>query len=321
MIHVRIRTPDRQILLDVPSEQLTELARDNDNLIWIDLDNPTADEIALVAPVFNWTHFTIEDLVSKDERAKIETSDGYSVIVMHDFTYTGDPRRLQTPEVDFVVGSNYVASVHYHDIQHIIDARDVSEHLEAIVSRGPDYLLYVLVDHLVDGYFPVLDELHEAVEDLEQQIIADPRPEVLSRIFEMKRDAVTLRRTVSPQLEVFSRLTSPGFGVVTEEHAIYFRDVHDHLIRIYEAMDTYRDLMSGALDAYLSNVSNRMNDVMKRLTILAAMFLPITFFTGLMGMNLRTSPPWSDSLFWVFGAGMFMVSFAQYLYFRANRWI
>ena len=111
MIHVRIRTSDRQILLDVPSEQLTELARNNDNLIWIDLDNPTADEIALVAPVFNWTHFTIEDLVSKDERAKIETFDGYSVIVMHDFTYTGDPPSLQTPEVDFVIGSNYVASV------------------------------------------------------------------------------------------------------------------------------------------------------------------------------------------------------------------
>ena len=321
MIHVRIRTPDRQILKDAPPEQLGELAANSENLIWIDLDDPTEGEISLIASILNWTHFTIEDLISRDERAKIENFDGYTVLVMHDFTYRGTPKRLETPEVDFVIGSNYIASVHYHDIQHIIDARDVSEHLEAIVSRGTDYLLYVLIDHLVDGYFPVLDDLHEEVENLEQQIINDPRPEVLLRIFEMKRDAVALRRTVSPQLEVFSRLTSPGFGVVSDDHTIYFRDVHDHLIRIFEAMDTFRDLMSGALDAYLSTVSNRMNDVMKRLTILAALFLPITFFTGLMGMNLRTSPPWRDSLFWVFAGGMFAVSFSQYMYFKARRWI
>src|SRR5262249_32735496 len=105
------------------------------------------------------------------------------------------------------------------------------------------------------------------------------------------------------------------------ENTMLFRDIHDHLIRIFEAMDTYRELMSGALDAYLSNVSNRMNDVMKRLTILSALFLPLTFITGLFGMNLRTSPPWDDSLFWVFLVAMLLICGFQYFFFRAKRWV
>src|SRR5262249_39987361 len=125
----------------------------------------------------------------------------------------------------------------------------------------------------------------------------------------------------SPQMEAFSRLTSPGYGIVSDAHTIYFRDVHDHLIRVMEAIDTYRDLMSGALDAYLSNVSNRMNEVMKRLTILAALFLPMTFITGLLGMTLRDTPPWSDPLFFVFLAGMATLSVVQWFYFKRKGWM
>ena len=240
---------------------------------------------------------------------------------MHDLVYDGESKRLSTPEVDFVIGKNYVASVHYHSMAEVTEAREVAQHLEAILEDGSDYLLYVLTDRLVDGYFPALDDMHEAVEDLEQAIITSPDSSLLPRIFEMKRDAVTLRRVISPQMEAFSRLTAPGFGIVSEKHVIYFRDVHDHLIRIMEAMDTYRDLMSGALDAYLSNVSNRMNEVMKRLTILAALFLPMTFFTGLMGMNLRRNPPWDDGLFWLILLLMGTVSALQFLYFLRKRWV
>ena len=115
--------------------------------------------------------------------------------------------------------------------------------------------------------------------------------------------------------------TSPGFGLLGKDHLNYFRDVHDHLIRVFEAMDSYRELMSGSLDAYLSTVSNRMNEVMKRLTVMAALFLPITFFTGVFGMNLRETPLWEDSLFWVFLGGMVAVSAVQYWYFRRKQWV
>ena len=125
---------------------------------------------------------------------------------------------------------------------------------------------------------------------------------------------------MSPQVEVFSRLTAPGLGIVTEDQVVYFRDVHDHLLRAFETVETYRELMSGALDAYLSNVSNRMNEVMKRLTVVAALFLPITFVTGLLGMNLRETPAWQDNLFWIFLAAMAIFTAIQYWFFRRRGW-
>ena len=150
--------------------------------------------------------------------------------------------------------------------------------------------------------------MHDAVDELEDRIVRDPSDKLLPVIFDMKRDAVLARKAISPQLEVFSRLTSPGYGIVSQAHSNYFRDVHDHLIRVFESVDSYRELMGGALDAYLSTVSNRMNEVMKRLTVMAALFLPITFWTGVFGMNLRETPLWQDSLFWVFLGGMLVLS-------------
>ena len=157
------------------------------------------------------------------------------------------------------------------------------------MARGVDYLLYVLLDTLVDRYFPALDAFDEAIDGLEDAIIADPTPAVLNTIFAMKRNVVQLRKVINPQLESFSRLTSESYGVVQADNLIYYRDVHDHLIRIFEVVDSYRDQMSSALDAYLSMTSNRMNEVMKRLTVVAAIFLPITFLTGVFGMNFGSA--------------------------------
>jgi magnesium transporter len=254
------------------------------------------------------------------QRAKLERSRDYHYLVMHDLLYDTATRSLSTPEVDIVIGPNYVASVHDHDLLRVMQAHAVTEGVADAMRGGVDYLLYWLTDQLVDGYMPALEDMHDAVEDLEQAIIDNPTTNLLPRIFDMKRDAITLRRVISPQLEVFSRLTMPSFGIVSDDCAMYFRDVHDHLIRVFEAMDTYRELMSGALDAYLSNVNNRMNDVMKRLTILTALFLPLTFITGLLGMNLSSTPPWRDSAFWVLVVLMLLVSLAQWLYFKGKGW-
>jgi magnesium transporter len=321
MIHVRARKPDGTVIREAHTTELHDLANDPANLIWVDLDDPTPDEIGLVAGILGWTHLTVEDLISKDERAKIEAFDTYTVIVMNDLLFSGEGARLETPEVDWIVGSNYVASVHYHNPLYVMEAREGEQFIQAFLSKGNDFLLYALIDALIDGYEPVMDRMHEEVEALEQAIIDDPQPVLLARVFELKRDAISLRRVISPQLEVFSRLTSPGYGIVSEDHLIYFRDVHDHLLRTFEAMDTLRELISGSLDVYLSNVGNRMNEVMKRLTIVAALFLPITFFTGLMGMNLPESPLWRDQRFWYFITGMVVVSLAQFAFMRWKKWV
>ena len=266
MIHVRFRTASGTIVDDTPPEDLPKLLDDRAALAWVDIEGTAEPDVERIGAIFGWSALTIEDVAKHGQRAKLEHYGDYHYLVMHDLLYDTAAGRLSTPEIDIVIGPNYVVSVHDHPVPHVAGARDVVENMASIMGGGADYLLYWLTDRLVDGYLPALDDMHDAVEDLEQAIINNPNENLLPRIFEMKRDAISLRRVISPQLEVFSRLTSPSFGIVSEANVIYFRDVHDHLIRIFEAMDTYRELMSGALDAYLSNVSNRMNEVMKRLT-------------------------------------------------------
>jgi magnesium transporter len=321
MIHARIRTSDGNIRVDPPPEELHRLLEDLGNVSWVDLESPTADELGLIAGILGWSHLTVEDLTRQGQRAKLEQFEHYSCLVMHILTYEGDPPALGTVEADFVIGRNYVASVHYAPIAHMTESREVTQHTDSLLGNGADYLLYVLTDQLVDSYFPVLDQMLEAVEDLEDRILANPANTLMPRIFEMKRDAVVLRKVMSPQLEVFSRMTTPAYGIVSEAHVFYFRDVHDHLIRVFESSDSYRELMSGALDAYLSTVSNRMNDVMKRLALVATIFLPMTFLTGLIGMNLSEVPPWRDNLFWMFLGGMGTLSVGQWLYFVRRGWV
>jgi len=294
--------------------------RDPGVIAWLDVEWPTRDELHLLGGMLNWSELTLEDLEKQGQRAKIERFDDYAVLVMHDIDFEGDPKRLSTPEVDFVIGKSYVASVHYHPLDHVGELRKLDTRLGDILGRGTDMLLYHLIDGLVDGYFPVLDDMHEAVEDLEEAIIENTDKRLLPRIFDMKHDAVGLRRIISPQLEVFSLLMSPSFGIVRDENVIYFRDVHDHLFRVFESTDTYRDLMSDALGAYLSTVNNRLSEVMKTLTVISSVLLPLTLFSGMMGMNLTALPPWNSIDFWAITAGMVAFSGAMLVYFRKRGW-
>ena len=274
MIHARVRTQDGTFLVDPAVDRLPALLKDPATLSWVDLESPTADELGLLSGILAWDQLTEEDLTSEDQRTKLERFDTYDVLVMHALSYvapataeaTGTPSqatggngvaRVETPEVDFVIGKNYVVSVHYVPLPHMTETRETTSHYEKLLEDGPDYILYVLTDNLVDSYFPVVDAMQDAVDELEDQIVTNPSDKLLPVIFEMKRDAVRMRKAISPQLEVFARLTAPGYGVVSEAHVNYFRDVHDHLIRVFEASDSYRELMGGALDAYLSTVSNR----------------------------------------------------------------
>lgn len=321
MIHARVRTIGGVCQTEPSPERLHPLLEDRNNLVWLDLEAPTPDEIGLVGGILGWEHLTVEDLTKQGQRAKLEQFNGYVYLVMHALAYDGDPARLTTHEVDFVAGPNYVVSSHQAPLPAITESREVSHHTESCVRIGPDYLLYALTDRLVDSYFPELDKMDDAVDELEDRIVADPDRALMTRIFEMKRDAVTLRKVISPLADVFTRLTGRGLGVVGDEQVMYFRDVHDHLFRALERVEGYREMMAGALDAYLSTVSNRMNEVMKGLTVFAALFLPITFITGLLGMNLRQTPPWSDALFWVLIGAMVVFMVLMWAYLRRKRWV
>jgi magnesium transporter len=321
MIHSRVRAADGSGHCDVPLAVLGQWLAEPGALAWLDLEQPTADEVALVGGLLGWDSLTVEDLTKQGQRAKQENFDTYAYLVMHALTYEGAAPRLAVHEVDFIIGAGYVVTAHSLPLPHITESRQPARNTEAMLRNGTDYLLYVLADRLVDSYFPVLDAIDDAIDALQDEIVTDPAPALMARIFDMKRDVVLLRKVINPQVEIFSRLAGPEYGIVSDRHTLYFRDVHDHIIRLHEMVDGYRDLMSNALDAYLSTVSNHVNEVVKRLTLLATLFLPVTFITGLLGMNLAHDPPWRDNWFWVFLAGMAAISLSQWLYFRYRRWV
>jgi magnesium transporter len=247
---------------------------------------------------------TVEDFQHQGQRAKLEGFEGYNVLIMHGMTFDPTTNDVTVPELDVVLGKNFLITHHLHDLDGIIHDPQGPAHACAQVGKGPTMALYGVVDRLVDSYYPVLEVIDDTIDELEVDVLTKADTSVLEHIFTMKHSLSYLRKVVSPQLEVFNRLIAREDEYIDPHYAVYFRDVYDHLVRTFEVVDSYRDLMSSAMDAYLSMVANRQNEAMKRLTLFATIFLPITFITGVFGQNFKYMPQVehdSGHLWWVVG--------------------
>ncbi len=320
MLIVRARRADESLVLDLTLEAGLALLSDPRALVWFDLDEESLEEIDKVSAALSLNHLTVEDLKHRGQRGKLEQCEGYSVLVMHGVGYGSRVPDLEEHELDAVIGPNWVLTGRHPRLAALLPGPDLDVRLPSMLGSDAGYLLYAIADRVVDSLFPILDRMLDDVDDIEDRVILRPDNALLERIFAMKRNGVTLRKLVSPHIEIFTRLTSPAYGIVGAEHMIYFRDVHDHLIRIFEIVDSYRELMTGALEVHLSTVNNQLSDVMKRLTVLTAMFLPLTFITGAFGMNMVRSPVWTDPAFWILLTGMGGVAAGQWVYFRYRGW-
>src|SRR6185503_14734340 len=253
---------------------------------WIDIKEQSEAEMKLLGERFPFHHLTLEDCLHFDQRPKVEEYDDYLFVVLHAFACPNESCDAEAEEVHFFLGSqNYLITVHTTDIA-AIDAvwkRAASD--TGLASRGADFLLYLVSDAIVDANFPILDRIADALEAIEDSVLERQSPDDLARIFRLKRTLVLMRKVLSPERDVFAVLSKRGDARISEKTAFYFRDVYDHLVRIYESIDAGRDLLGNALDAYLSMTSNRTNEIMKRLTLLSAVFLPLTFITGFFGQN------------------------------------
>jgi magnesium transporter len=320
--HVYTSAGGGTIAHDPTVAEMESLMAHPDARVWMDLTDPTPEELQLLERDFGILHLTTEDLARQGQRAKLEEFDSYTYLVAFDMRYENGA--IVTREVDLLIGATFLITSHRGALADGEERERLEQRLPRIMARGTDYLLYVFLDTLVDRYFPALDAFDDAIDNLEDAIIADPTPQVLETIFAMKRNVVQIRKVINPQLEMFNRLTSADFGVVQADNIVYFRDVHDHLIRIFEMVDAHRDQMASALDAYLSMTSNRMNDVMKRLTVVAAIFLPLSFLTGVFGMNFGAQP-WVQHdpgwLFWASVVVMILLTIVQVAFYRRRRYI
>ncbi|HVH65936.1 MAG TPA: magnesium/cobalt transporter CorA [Candidatus Acidoferrum sp.] len=298
---------------------------------WLDIENPDADDYALLEQTFKFHPLTLEDIRHQNQRPKVEEYPGYVFVVL--FTAELDGARALIREHHLFLSSQYLVSVH-------IEPSDPLNRLRARIKANPDlthrklaYLFYLVVDQLVDALFPVLDQLDDATDAVEDGIIDRPDTAALGELSDLKRTVVDLRKVLGAQRDVFQRLTTSGLGDPGEsslptdfprEMSIYYRDVYDHLVRQYETVDSLRDLLSTAMDVYLSTVSNRLNLRITRLTIFATLFLPLTFLTGFFGMNFawlvgHIAPTWT---FWILAVGvMVVVSAFQLWYYRRLGWL
>lgn len=275
-----------------PPVPLGRLLAQEDGVVWVDMTGPTDEDLKTLRDVFHFHPLAIEDTLHQRQRPKLEEYEGYYFMTLHAMHATGERKAAAAlDEVDLFFGDRYLVTVHPHPLAALEEARTRLEHAPSTLRMQPDYVVYIVVDTVVDTYFPVLDRLDDFIERLEDQLFKRPTPRTLDQLFAIKRSLLHMRRVAAPLRDIFTVLTRHDLPFVREQTRVYFRDVYDHLLRITDMIDTHRDLLTGALDIYLSVVSNRLNEVMKVLTVITALAAPLAVISGIYGMNFTRSLP------------------------------
>jgi len=309
--------------LDIDLAQKDSLLDPNDNLLWIDLYDCSFRELHQVAEIFDFHPLAIEDCLQTSPRAKVDKYDDYFFFVFHTPRYNEESdEEITTDELDVFLGPNYLVTIHKSSLPSVARiAKQCNNFKTNMMERGPDYLLYNLVDGIVDEYFPIIERLGERIDELEDELYLNPVKEVTEEMLALKRTILLLRKLVIPQKRIFANVNCRYSFTVQEDNHPYYLDLVDHLERISDSTDTYRDLVNNAVDTYYSIVSNKTNEVMRVLTIISTIMMPLTFITGLFGMNVpipfQTSP-WE---FFLILLGMGTMSFFMIGYFHRKEWI
>lgn len=252
------------IHINLQLENLPEILSDPQALIWLDIQGDCTPSRGMLKDVFKLQHITIQTMCEEHERAKFAESEEYYYIVVHGLVFDATTEEEATPKLDVVFAKNFIITAHQESfpwLDVLLEEARKNDPEEHLMSRGVAFLLYSILDALTDSYFPLLDTIDDLVDELEDVTVTDTSNEVQVRIFRIKRALAHMRRTLSPQVEVANALVARTGKLIPVETEPYFADIHDHLIRAFEILDSYRDLMSGMLDVYLTTVSNRLNEV------------------------------------------------------------
>jgi len=298
--------------------------KDKPTVTWINVDGIHQPEIVKqLGDCFGMHPLVLEDILNTDQRPKMEDFGNYIYTVLKMLYYDEKSNEMIIEQISLVLGSNFVISFQEKmgDVFNPIRERIKSDK-GRVRKMGADYLAYALTDAIVDNYFTILEKIGEKVEFLEEELVAKPKPETLQAIHNLKRDLIFLRKSVWPLREVISGLERGESSLIDASTKLYLRDVYDHTIQVIDTVETLRDMVSGMLDIYLSSISNKMNEVMKVLTIIATIFIPLTFIAGIYGMNFAFMPelglPWSYPLILLVMVG---VGILMLIYFRRKKWI
>ena len=299
------------------------LAPEASEVVWADIESPLDEDRRLLADVFRLHELAIEDALDEIHHPKIEAYDGLLYLILHGIAVGAGQTGFVTQDVDFFIGRNFLVTVHHAPSRSIESERAVCMRRQGFMEEGPVSLAHRIIDRLVDHYGPEADRLEEWLGTLEQTVFDKPQMNPLKELLALKRDIASLRRVALPQRDAVGRLARREFPQISEAMAYRFRDVYDHLVRLTEEAIFLQDRVTGLLDAHLSNQSNRLNQVMKVLTVISTIFMPLTVLTSMWGMNvpLPHLPGGANAQFWWVLALMVGSSGCMLMLFRRMRWL
>jgi magnesium transporter len=294
------------------------------SVMWLNVDGVHNPEIIeQVGKSFGVHPLVLEDIADTRQRPKMEDFDDYIFVVLKMFRFDEKKNEIKTEQISLVLGRDFVVSFQEGEGDVFDPIRERLRNNKGRVRKaGADYLVYALMDAVVDNYFLIMEKLGETIEEIEDKLVINPTSETVHTIHDLKRQLIFLRKSVWPLREVISSLERSESPLILKSTLVYLRDVYDHTIQVMDSVDTFRDTLSGMLDIYLSSVSNRMNEVMKVLTVIATIFIPLTFIAGIYGMNFRDMPELGQA--WGYPTTLILmlaIALVMVAYFRRKKWI
>lgn len=317
-------TPNGELVSKFDVTRISEILSSGEGLMWIDIEENTAEDGEFLSNVFQFHPLAIADCISKNiHPPKIDEFDDYLFIIVHGINYNVESEIEETTELALFIGKNYVVTSHDVPMKSIESTvRRVQAKSGRPMRRGVDMLAHEVMDALVDNIMPTIEELQERLSKTEAEALQDPKIDTLSHVMQVKRSILALNRVMSPQREIVNNLSRGLYPFISDGAQIYYRNIYDHLVRIESLCQDLRDLADSVLATYLSAVSNRMNQVMKVLSIVAAIFLPLALIAGIYGMNFVNMPEleWRFGYFVIIGV-MAALAGGLVIYFRKKKWL
>ncbi len=326
MRDIFLYNPDKGLSTDFNVEEISTALRDPRSLIWIDMMDVDDQDIDLLTSVFNLHELTVEDAIMSNSRSKIEKFRDYLFLILFSLEKGNGgsmhSAKIKTTELDCCLGRNFLITFHSGPLPQVSVCKDRIRRQSPIIMNGADMLLYSILDACVDSYFPVIDEFDRMVDDMSDELFKDPTQKTLHKIYNLKNEVMHLRRTIGPQADVINLMARGDFEFILPSNIIYFRNIYDNLVRLNDVVGTSRDIITGAMEAYVSVVSNRLNEIMKTLTVISTIVMPLTLIASIYGMNFKNMPELEHKMGYpavIFT--MFILTIIMLIYFKRKKWL